>query len=1435
MSNIQITQTETPNIVVTVDRGVAGVGIESVTIVFQDPNYFLEFTYTDGTTELVQLPETVAGVISFNTRIGAVTLTSSDVTTALGYTPPTPTGTGASGTWNIAVSGNAANVTGVVALINGGTGATTQAGARTNLGLGTSAVLNAAVALGTATLDANGTVPLSQIPASIQGGLNYQGTWNASTNTPTLTSSVGSKGYYYAVAVAGSTNLNGITDWNIGDLAVYNGTAWEQIDNTDAVTSVNGFTGSVVLTTTDVAEGTNEYFTTAKARSSVSAGTGITYNSTTGVITNSLPSLGGDVVGAASSTDNAVARFNGTTGKSIQNSSVIIDDSNNVTGVNSLTATTLVVNDNATLGGSNADSLAVNARITTDLEPATDNARDIGTNGRNWRDGFFGRNLTAATLNATTVDINGGTIDNTTIGASTASTGSFTTLTTSSTVTLNGGTANGVAYLNGSKVLTSGSALTFDGTNLGVNTVATALTNYRGAEFAGTTANTGGFLRMRSSDSSINSLDFTDVNGRAIFTTTNHPVRFGVNDTEQMRLTSTGLGIGTSSPSTKLHTSAFAAISTTIDRVGDFGASLQFVRSGLAGNAALGLANDNALGIYLNNSQVGHWNTTGLGIGTTSPAYQLDVVGIGRFSTRAISPAFYGAGTGITEFMDSLGTTGMYVTGAGASPSNSIRFFSAGNAIATFDASGNLGLVVTPSAWGGSIKAIQMGFAGSTAISGRTDAFQANFTLNAYDTGSNTWVYLQSTTANRYSMVGGQHQWFNAPGGTAGNAISFTQAMTLDASGNLGIGTTTPTTKLTVAGETAGFPTLGTSSGGLFLASNNNLYGLFSGVNGSTGDTWFQAMRNDAATAYNIILNPVGGNVGIGTTSPEDRLDLSNGNLRFKAALGGIGTYGIIRSYNTVVPTNPATAIRFIRDISFFGNDGAICFDTVNTERMRIDSFGNVGIGVAITPNTRLSMRTATATDALIAADNGINTGFKVQFANSLTSIGNDLSAPLALLTNNTEKMRITPDGDVGIGTSSPTAKLDVNGGTNSEMRFTTSGAGYLQVGQFSNGAFIGTSSADPTAGILRFGTAATERMRIDSSGNLGIGTTSPVGKLSVVGDILAPSFNTDTTYVIGIQDAQTNTFVGTKRASLKIQASSAVAGDLGMGAGDLTLKAGDAFYAGTGFDGNVNIIAGRSLIGPSFSSGVVTFNTNNTERMRLDVSGNLGLGITPSAWGQGRAIEVFGQGYGIWNGTASIYSIANAYFNGGFKYANTGAQASHYYQFQGAHVWSTAPSGTAGNAISFTQAMTLDASGNLGIGTTTPGGTTTSRQLTLVGSSTSQITLTGSGSFNTDIGTNGVVGYVAVSGANPLTFYTNSTERMRITSAGDVGIGTASPNASALLDVQSTTKGVRMPNMTTTEKNAIASPAAGLMVFDTTLSKLCVYTGAAWETITSL
>jgi len=88
--------------------------------------------------------------------------------------------------------------------------------------------------------------------SSVAGGLSYQGTWNATTNTPTLTSSVGVNGYYYIVATAGSTNLNGITDWQIGDWLMFNGSVWQKIDQSNLVTSVNGQTGAVSLTYTDV-------------------------------------------------------------------------------------------------------------------------------------------------------------------------------------------------------------------------------------------------------------------------------------------------------------------------------------------------------------------------------------------------------------------------------------------------------------------------------------------------------------------------------------------------------------------------------------------------------------------------------------------------------------------------------------------------------------------------------------------------------------------------------------------------------------------------------------------------------------------------------------------------------------------------------------------------------------------------------------------------------------------------------------------------------------------------------------------------------------------------------------------------------------------------------------------------------------------------------
>jgi len=129
------------------------------------------------------------------------------------------------------------------------------------------------------------------------GGSIFQGVWDASTNTPALASGVGTNGYYYIVSVDGSTNLDGITDWKVGDWAIFAGTTWEKVDNTDAVSSVNGYTGTVSLVTGDVLEGAGTlpsrpsqlYFTNARARTAISLTTSgssgaSTYDNITGIL-----------------------------------------------------------------------------------------------------------------------------------------------------------------------------------------------------------------------------------------------------------------------------------------------------------------------------------------------------------------------------------------------------------------------------------------------------------------------------------------------------------------------------------------------------------------------------------------------------------------------------------------------------------------------------------------------------------------------------------------------------------------------------------------------------------------------------------------------------------------------------------------------------------------------------------------------------------------------------------------------------------------------------------------------------------------------------------------------------------------------------------------------------------------------------------------------
>jgi len=492
------------------------------------------------------------------------------------------------------------------------------------------------------------------------------------------------------------------------------------------------------------------------------------------MVLSASPTLTGTITAAAANFSGAVA-FNGTTTIGDADTDTITQAASYVTGTQLKSAKTAT--NTLSLAAYDVDGTAYTNLIT-----------------------LTAGNTPTLALTSTGV----GSMDNIAIGATTASTGAFTTLSANSTVTLSGGTANGVAYLNGSKVVTTGSALVFDGTNLGVGTSSPA---YK-LVVAGTAP------RIVSQDTTSNYITVLRGGNTLGYVGTESNIPFQIvtnSNTAATFDTSGNLGLGVTPSAWSTNYKALQS-ATGSSFVGFAGNDQTFVVSNAFNDGAWKYKNTSGAGYYAIqgvSNGVHAWFTAPSGTAgnaiTFTQAMTLDASGnLALGTTSSLSPSsgridltINGTSSAMTSFGTGNTRRGYFLHDAtdltiASETAGSLRFLNNGSERARIDSSGNLGLGVTPSGWSG-FRALQVGGATSiwSSTSGAGSSFYSN---NVYFNGSNR-IRINAGYATEYiqDFGAGNHLWFTTTSSTAGSTITFTQAMTLDASGRLGIGTSSPT------------------------------------------------------------------------------------------------------------------------------------------------------------------------------------------------------------------------------------------------------------------------------------------------------------------------------------------------------------------------------------------------------------------------------------------------------------------------------------------------------------------------------------------------------------------------------------------------------------------------------------------------------------------
>jgi hypothetical protein len=778
---------------------------------------------------------------------------------------------------------------------------------------------------------------------------------------------------------------------------------------------------------------------------------------------------------------------------------------------------------------------------TTNLEVTNIKAKD-GT-----ASGSIANSTGVFTINSavlTTADINGGTIDGTVIGGSSAAAGTFTTFTST-----------------GIDDNASSTAITIDSSQnvgIGVSTVDTAL---------GTKLHVAGTIRTDTGASGANPAivfdhdNFADADANYIMVDrTDEAMRFSVNASERMRITSSGdVGIGTSSPTAKVDIIETVASPT----------------SSIWNGETLSLKDDTAYAEGVGGALIfegkynssGTYSTFGYIRGSKRDATDGGFRGGIVYGTRNGDHVFVTNTSGLTDGtdermrIDSSGNVGI----GNAAPSYLLDLYKAASTVVRIR--------------------------NSAATGGTPSATHGEFVIESTDANMGM-QFLGSTTADQRILftdtaaVSGQIVYNH----TSNYMALFTNAgerMRIDSSGNVGIGTSSPSTTLHIS-TGLGNGILLEDNNTSNIAPNLTIIGKRSDGNGSQcfgGKV--RLAKNQTSAAIDAAENKLG-TVMFGGNHTNSSIS----NILYAASMSGISE-GVFNS-----STDMPTGLAFYTGST--GQDGDTAAVTVGTERMRIDSSGNVGIGT--TSPDRLFEVDEASGDAYIrlrASDTGggADTIFENLCADNAQNnyiyfgdlddvdIGtirySHASNFMSFTINASERMRIDSSGNVGIGTSSPFIPLDVqcnaaaiglqlrgrSADDISVLRFRNNAADttYFQLDIRATGSYLNTVANIP----MLFFTNNTERMRIDSSGNVGIGVTT------------------------------VDTALGTK-----LHVAGAIRTDTGSANANPTIV----------FDHDNFGDADANYIMLDRTDEAMRFNVNASERMRIDSSGNVGIGVSPGA-----------------------------------------------------------------------------------------------------------------------------------------------------------------------------------------------------------------------------